>query len=84
MEGVDLIPRGTWDSLKASGLRPDAARLELGGSSVEHETSEPVPSRFRTLAVQAFQQALIGEGELARLLRVDRIRARESSRKPRP
>jgi Zn-dependent peptidase ImmA (M78 family)/transcriptional regulator with XRE-family HTH domain len=77
MEGVDLIPQGTWDSLRSSGLKPDAARQELGEPSLEHEVSEPVPSRFRTLAVQAFQQALIGEGELARLLRVDRIRARE-------
>jgi Zn-dependent peptidase ImmA (M78 family)/transcriptional regulator with XRE-family HTH domain len=77
MEGIDLIPRGTWDSLRASGIKPDAVRQELGDGGAENDSSESVPARFRTFAVQAFHEAQIGEGELTRLLRVDRIRARE-------
>jgi Zn-dependent peptidase ImmA (M78 family)/DNA-binding XRE family transcriptional regulator len=76
LEGMGLIPPETWDSLKASGMKPDAAQQEPGEVSV-NDSAEPVPMRFRSLAIQAFHQDLIGEGELAKLLRVSRIRARE-------
>jgi Zn-dependent peptidase ImmA (M78 family)/DNA-binding XRE family transcriptional regulator len=80
LEGIGLVPSGTWDSLKNTGLKPEVAQQELGEKAVEDEGAEAVPVRFRTLAVQAFHQDLIGESELARLLRVDRIRAREIAR----
>jgi Zn-dependent peptidase ImmA (M78 family) len=77
LERIGLLANGTWESLKNSGLKPEAAHQDIGEAPVGDEGSDAVPARFRSLAVQAFQQDLIGEGELAKLLRVDRIRARE-------
>ena len=77
LEGLALIPRGAWDMLAGSHFRVGDAKdsLELPSSN----TVEPAyPDRYRLLAVHAFIRGLIGEGELARFLRCDRIDAREA------
>ncbi|HEX9971563.1 MAG TPA: hypothetical protein VGD14_05795, partial [bacterium] len=44
---------------------------KIGSSQFE------LPYRYRALAVQAYETGDISEGQLARLLRTDRVRARE-------
>lgn len=77
LESIGLIPRGSWAQISAvNGLSPlpaPAAGLALRTD----DAPEPYPQRYKLLAVQAFLDEKISEGQLARLLRCQRIRARE-------
>ena len=44
---------------------------------VQPETNDPYPSRYVFFVVQAYEQAKISEGQLARYLDVDPVTARE-------
>ncbi len=75
LEGLGLIPRGTRDYLKEERfeVRKAAKILELPGHPV---SDEPFPERYKFLAVQAYEQGKLSEGQLARLLRCDPVTAR--------
>lgn len=76
LEGLGLLPDGTWEALRARGFKPGTARRLLGlEPPPSHEA--PYPERYRHLAVQAYVRELISEGVLARFLRTDRVSARE-------
>jgi Zn-dependent peptidase ImmA (M78 family)/DNA-binding XRE family transcriptional regulator len=77
LEGLGLIPKGTWDYLVEKGLRPTAAREAAGVKIDINESDQPYPERYKYLAVQAFQEEKISEGQLASFLRCDRVTARE-------
>jgi hypothetical protein len=52
--------------------------LLQGGEPIEgFRQDERLPTRFRTLAVESWQEGDLTEGQLARLLRVNRLQARE-------
>lgn len=76
LEDLRLLQPGTWDRLRDQGFQPNAAR-----ALIDLPPSEPalrlLPLRFQVLAVQAFEQGILSEGQLTRFLRVDRIGARE-------
>lgn len=76
LEQLGLAPRGTWQSLKESGLAPHTAAsiLELPSQPV---SDQPYPERYKYLAVHAFEQGKISQGRLARFLRCDPVTARE-------
>ena len=76
LEGLRLIPSGTWDTLKKQGFK---VKRERGSVELyEDRGSVPIlPVRYQLLAVQAFEQKKLTEGQLARFLRRDRIEARE-------
>ena len=76
LEGLGLIPRGVRDHLKESRfeVRRAAQLLNLQQHPV---TDGRFPDRYVFLAVQAFDQGELSEGELAGLLRCDRVSARE-------
>ncbi|MCI0376253.1 MAG: XRE family transcriptional regulator [Gemmataceae bacterium] len=78
LEKLGLIPKGSYESLKESGLSPMKASQELGLSR-HPETSEPYPERYKFLAVHAYQKGLITQMQLARFLRCqnDVVKARE-------
>lgn len=76
LEQLGLTPRGTWQSLKESGLAPQTAATLLELPS-HRETNRPYPDRYLYLAVQAFEQGEISQGQLARYLRCDPVSARE-------
>ena len=57
--------------------QPEIAKQRLGLSTPQHRPEAPYPERFKFLAVSAFCQEKISEGQLARFLRCDRISARE-------
>jgi len=77
MEGLGLVGKGMWDMLKARGFSHKKARERLGLSALGEEPPQLLPERYCQLAVRAFQKELITEGQLARFLRVDRLKARE-------
>lgn len=76
LEQLGLTPRGMWQSLKESGLAPQTAAsiLEL---PLHPESNEPYPERYKNLAVLAFEEGKISQGQLARFLRCDPVTARE-------
>ena len=75
LEELRLLPGGTWDRLRDRGFKVREAQEELGLTSHPHRDHE-LPIRYQLLAVRAYQQADLTEGELVRLLRVDRVQAR--------
>lgn len=76
LEQLGLTPKGSWQALKESGLAPRQAQavLELPSHPV---SSHPYPERYKYLAVQAFEQGKISQGQLGRFLRCDPVTARE-------
>jgi len=76
LEGLKLLPAGTWEKLKEAGFKPNAARALVGLAPLGPQRSL-LPARYEALAVQAHEAGDLSEGRLARLLRTDRVRARE-------
>jgi Zn-dependent peptidase ImmA (M78 family) len=76
LEGLQLIPEGTMEHLRESRFEVRKAKgiLDL---PERPETNDRYPSRYVYLAVHAYEQAKISEGQLARFLSVDRVTARE-------
>jgi Zn-dependent peptidase ImmA (M78 family) len=76
LEGLQLIPPGTIRHLRESRfpVREAKTSLEL---LEQPETNDRYPNRYVYLAVQAYEQAKISEGQLARFLNVDPVTARE-------
>ena len=78
LESLGLIPRGSWDQICESRVPVRDLKQEAGiQPSQDHDSFEPYPQRYKLLAVQAFVDEKITEGQLAKLLRCSRIQARE-------
>jgi len=77
LEALGLILEGSWRLLAENRFQAAAAKRGLNLSAQSSESNDPYPERYKFLAVQAFQHALISEGELAVFLRCDRVTARE-------
>jgi len=76
LEELRLIPTGTWDRLRLEGFRVREAQRLLGLEALTTDADAP-PPRFVALAVEAWQRADLSEGQLAQILRTDRLGARE-------
>lgn len=76
LEGLGLIPKGVRDHIKESRfeVRKAAQMLKLHQHPV---ADNRFPQRYLFLAVQAYDKGELSEGELASLLRCDRVSARE-------
>ena len=73
---------GTWDWFEANGGITDEQTMQvLGDLSVpdayKADADRPTSLRLNLLASEAYRQGLLSEGQLARLLRLDRIELRE-------
>lgn len=79
LEALRLIPAGTWQRLHQQGFRVQEARSLLGLQEHPAE-NELLPSRYRYLAVEAWQRGDLSEGQLASFLHVDRLTARRMVR----
>jgi len=75
LEDLRLIPVGTWRHLKDNHFQVKEARSLLGLALPSMETA--LPRRYLGLAVRAYEDALLSEGELTEILHTDRERARE-------
>ena len=81
---VDLLPgfNRAWDWFEANGgiTNQQAKQVlnDLVADDVDRTgTSQPGTLRLNLLAAEAYRQGLMSEGQLARLLRLDRIALRE-------
>ena len=75
LEGLRLVGSGWWDWLKDQGLRVDQARAVVGLPAFTRDT-QVMPTRIRYLAVDAYLDDQLSEGQLASLLRLDRLATR--------
>lgn len=79
LEEMRLLPVGTWERLRELGFKPNEARELI--HLPPHQPQLPnLPLRFVALAVQAFEEGYLTEGQLAARLDTDRIGARERVR----
>lgn len=76
LEEMRLIPSGIGERLQARGFKVKEAQDQLGLEAIAEPTDQ-LPLRYTKLAVEAYAQAAISEGELARYLRTDILTARE-------
>jgi Zn-dependent peptidase ImmA (M78 family)/DNA-binding XRE family transcriptional regulator len=75
LEDLNLLPTGIWDKLREGGFKVREAQRQLGLAAIPAR-DEKLPIRYQYLAVDAFDRALISEGQFARFLGVDRLEAR--------
>ncbi|OHB66042.1 MAG: hypothetical protein A2V70_19285 [Planctomycetes bacterium RBG_13_63_9] len=75
LQGLRLIAKGTRDHLKESGFQVRKASEMLDLLS-NRESRHRLPRRYVFLAVSAFEQGRISEGQLARFLRCDPVTTR--------
>jgi Zn-dependent peptidase ImmA (M78 family)/DNA-binding XRE family transcriptional regulator len=78
LERLGCLPQGTWQTLEDRSLGGKRVRKEIGLPS---HPSRPIilPKRYVRLAVQAFDEELITETQLARFLHCSRVEARETA-----
>jgi hypothetical protein len=76
LERLELVPSGTYDSLRDRGLNEQAVQQVLGGR-VDSDGTEP-GARLLMLAAEAHELGLFGEGQLADMLVMDRIELRRA------
>ncbi len=76
LEDMRLIPSGVWNKLQQRKfyVKEAAQKLNL---ELYPEPTQKLPDRYIKLAVQAYEDELITEGELAHYLQVDRLAVRE-------
>ncbi len=75
LEGMRLIPSGVKAKLDERGLRVKEAKEKLGLEDIAAERGK-LPIRYQKLAVLAYDQGQLSEGQLAQFLQVDRLDAR--------
>ena len=82
LEELSLAKNGTWDWFQANGgITDDQARQVLGELPDRYinatEARGAVPPRLALLAREAWKRGFYSEGQLARLLQLDRHQIRE-------
>jgi Zn-dependent peptidase ImmA (M78 family)/DNA-binding XRE family transcriptional regulator len=82
LEELGLTKKGTWDWFQSNGgITDEQARQVLGDLSVgdaqKADADRPTTLRLNLLAAESYRRGLLSEGQLARLLRLDRIELRE-------
>jgi Zn-dependent peptidase ImmA (M78 family) len=77
LEELRLLPGGTWERLRDRGFRVREAQEQLDLAPHPHNDT-PLPLRYQFLAVQAYAEEDLTEGQLCRLLRQDRLSARQT------
>lgn len=82
LEELGVIPNGTWDWFdRTGGISNEQAKQVLGnmpsfdlrGEDADREIS----LRLQLLAAEAWKRDLLSEGQVANLLKIDRVKARE-------
>ena len=78
LESLSLIGRGSWDSIKESGVAIKELRRQSGvQDQLDLDSAETFPDRYKLLAIQAWASEKISIGTLAKLLRSSLVEARE-------
>lgn len=76
LERLELLPQGSFESLKQRGFNKEYVRGVLGDMA---PTNERMPSnpRLAHLVSSAYRRDLVSEGQLASMLGLDRVEVRE-------
>jgi len=74
LEELLLLPGGTWDSLKERKFSAEEIRRSFGDQPNESEIA--VSPRLWLLVGEAYRRELLSEGQLARMLRMERVEVR--------
>jgi Zn-dependent peptidase ImmA (M78 family)/transcriptional regulator with XRE-family HTH domain len=82
LEELQLVKSGTWDWFEANGgITDDQAQQVLGdipaADTQKSDADRPTTLRLNLLAGEAARRGLLSEGQLARLLKLDRLELRE-------
>ena len=82
LEELNLTKPGTWDWFQGNGGITNEQAGQVLGDLVDMDrdstyTKRPTTLRLSLLAAEAWRQALLSEGQLARLLRLDRVQLRK-------
>nr|WP_309550599.1 ImmA/IrrE family metallo-endopeptidase [Rhizobium rhizogenes] len=82
LEELQLTKRGTWDWFQANGhITDDHVRQVLGDAvqndRMKDEAALPVPLKTGLMAYQAAKRGLLSEGQIARMLHMDRVKVRD-------
>jgi len=82
LEVLSLVKPGTWDWFQSNGgISDEQARQVLGdlaaGDQHKAEADRPTTLRLNLLADEVYRRELLTEGQLARLLHLDRVTLRE-------
>lgn len=81
LEELSLVPAGAWEWFeKNGGITDEQEREVLGdrlpGDGQREEARQPTTVRLAVLAAAAWKQGLLSEGQLAELLKIDRVELR--------
>jgi len=82
LEELELTKTGTWDWFEHNGGITDEQERQVLGEAVrpdaaQIDASRPVSMRLTLLVGEAWAKGLLSEGQIARLLQLDRIEVRE-------
>jgi Zn-dependent peptidase ImmA (M78 family) len=82
LEELGLTKPGTWDWFEAEGkITDEQARQVLGDlpapDAHKADADRPTTLRLNLMAAEVYRQGLLSEGQLARLLHLDRVELRE-------
>lgn len=82
LEELELARAGTWDWFKENGgITDEHARQVLGdlagGIKESQDVDQPMGLRIMALAAEAHRRELLSEGQLVRLLQLDRVTFRQ-------
>jgi hypothetical protein len=82
LEDLKLAPKGTWDwFLHYGGITDDQVRQVLGDLAApdagKADADRPTTLRLGLLAEAASRKGILSEGQLARMLRLDRVELRD-------
>ncbi len=75
LEDLKLIPTGVWEKLQQGGFKVREAQAQLGLGEIPSE-DDKLPIRYQNLALLAYGQGLITEGQFSHYLQTDRLSAR--------
>jgi Zn-dependent peptidase ImmA (M78 family)/transcriptional regulator with XRE-family HTH domain len=75
LEELRRLATGTWEKLVVEGFKVREAQ-QLLGIDANPPVKDTLPLRYKTLAVHAYNEGMLSEGQLARMLRTDRVSAR--------
>lgn len=82
LEELQLTKRGTWDWFQANGNITDDHVRQVFGDVAQNDRMKddavlPVPIRTGLMAYQAAKRGLLSEGQISRMLRLDRVTVRD-------
>ncbi len=75
LENLRRLSIGTWDDLERKGFKVRQAQ-QMPGIEANPPLKDALPLRYKVLAVSAYKQGELSEGQLAKYLRTDRVHAR--------